>query len=103
MPFVKVDMEKENEKFKRLLEEPENRKQYELFEKEYELKKSLAEARKAQQITQETLSQRTGLSQQAISRIENVNDTKGFTFKTLFKYLEGIGYELQIRPMTTKK
>lgn len=39
MPFVKVDMEKENEKFKRLLEDQENQKQYELFEKEYEFKK----------------------------------------------------------------
>ena len=39
MPFVKVDLEKENEKFKRLLEDREKRKQYEIFEKEYELKK----------------------------------------------------------------
>ena len=100
MPFIQVDMEKENRKFEKMLEDPENQKWYELFEKEYELKKALAEARKKQQITQETLSKRTGLTQQAISRIENVNDTKGFTFRTLFRYLEGIGYELQIRPIT---
>ena len=52
MPFIQVDMEKENRKFEKMLEDPENQKWYELFEKEYELKKALAEARKKQQITQ---------------------------------------------------
>ena len=103
MPFIQANMENENAKFEKLLENPENRKWNDLFEKEYELKKALAEARKTQQITQEALSKRTGLSQQAISRIENVNDTKGFTFRTLFKYLEGIGYEIQLHPMTKQK
>lgn len=95
--FYKIDADQELREFETMLEDPENRKQYELFNREYELKKALAEARRGQRLTQQELSEKTGLSQQAISRIENVNDMHGFTFPTLFRYLEGIGYELAIR------
>ena len=71
-------------------------RQYELFEKEYQLKQALVQARKEQKITQKELSRKTGLSQQAISRIETANDSGGFTFGTIFKYLDGIGYELKL-------
>lgn len=97
MPFTKIDIQKEDSEFRKMLEDPERRKQYDLFEKEYELKKMLTEARKQEHITQQELSSRTGLSQQAISRIERVNETGGFTFRTLFKYLDGIGYDLSLK------
>lgn len=75
MPFTKIDIQKEDSEFRKML----------------------SEARKQEHITQQELSSRTGLSQQAISRIERVNETGGFTFRTLFKYLDGIGYDLSLK------
>lgn len=102
MPFIKTDMQQETQEFEEMLKNPERKRQYELFEKEYQLKQALVQARREQRMTQQELSHKTGLSQQAISRIENVTDSKGFTFKTLFKYLDGIGYELSIRKSMDK-
>lgn len=97
MPFMETDIQQEERELEELLKDSECKKAYDLFVQEYELKKMLAQARKEQNLTQQELSKRTGLSQQAISRIENLNDSKGFTFRTLFKYLEGIGYELSLQ------
>lgn len=97
MPFREADIRQEEKELEELLKDSAYKKVYDLFVQEYELKKMLAQARKEQNLTQQELSKRTGLSQQAISRIENLNDSKGFTFRTLFKYLEGIGYELSLQ------
>jgi DNA-binding XRE family transcriptional regulator len=99
MPFLEVNVEEEQKELEELLQDPEAQKAYELFNKEYELKKMLSAARKERQLTQQSLSEKTGLSQQAISRIENTNDNHGFTFRTLFRYLDGIGYELSIKKL----
>lgn len=99
MPFIKNDVQEENREFEEMLRDPERKKQYEVFAQEYELKKQLAQARRERGLTQQELSDRTGLSQQAISRIERVNDSGGFTFRTLFRYLDGIGYELTLKKM----
>lgn len=96
MPFIKVDCAQEELEFQLLAADSELEKLYDDFCGEYEFKKALVEARTAQGMTQTQLSDRTGLSQQAISRLENMNRQTGFTFKTLFKYLNGIGYELTV-------
>lgn len=97
MPFQKTASQQEEKEFEELLKDPELNQLYKTFHEEYEFKKALALARKEQCITQQELSTFTGLSQQAISRIENVNQTISFTFKTLFRYLDGIGYELVLK------
>lgn len=97
MPVIKIDELQEQQEFLEFLKDPELNQVYQDFCEEYEFKKTLVEARTAQGITQTQLSDKTGLSQQAISRLENMNKHVGFTFKTLFKYLNGIGYELTLR------
>ncbi|HBG11535.1 MAG TPA: XRE family transcriptional regulator, partial [Clostridium sp.] len=54
-------------------------------------------ARKEQDITQKELCERTGLTQQAISRIEKDNDISP-SLKNLIKYVNVSGYELTLSP-----
>ena len=57
----------------------------------------LADARKANNITQQELQNRTGLPQQSISRIEKGTAQKQSpTLRTLLKYVDAIGCELTI-------
>jgi len=97
MPFVKVDVEQENKEFQELLKNPEAQKAYAEFEREYEFRQKLAQARKANKITQQEIQNKTGLPQQSISRIESGSVQKQSpTLKTLLKYIDAIGCELAI-------
>lgn len=50
--------------------------------------------RKAENLTQSDVAKATGLSQQAVSRIEKGT---GATINSLIKYLSGIGYGIQFK------
>ena len=103
MPFVKVDPVAEaielQEMFKDDPETKEMFRQYELAhrenirleQEELELRNRLIEFRKLQNITQKELEDRTGLTQQAISRFET---GIGGNIQTVLKYAEGIGCRL---------
>jgi len=96
MPFVERNAELEEKQFQKMMEESEEaRQEVAEFRANYELRKSLVEARKGQKISQKQLSQLTGLTQQAISKIETGKNST--TIGTLIKYLYGIGYGLQIQ------
>ena len=71
----------------------ELRRQHEIFEAEMEFKQKLIEARKSKQLTQKDLSRMTGLSQQAVSRLEK--GASG-TIETVIRYLNSMGYSLSI-------
>lgn len=92
-------LEKRNsEKEKRIIEElisedEELRRQHEVFQAEMAFKQELIEARKAEALTQKDISKRTGLSQQAVSRMEK--GASG-TIETIIKYLHSMGYSLSI-------
>ena len=99
MPFEKVDPIAEaielQEMFKDDPEAKEMFHQYELAhretarleQEELELRNQLIEIRKKSNITQKELEDKTGLTQQAISRFETGS---GVSFRTILRYAEGI-------------
>ena len=96
MPFVAVDREKNKQEIKKLLDEnPELQAESDEFHKEYEFRKKLILARKEAGLTQKEIEAKTGLAQRAISRLENDTETSP-NVKTLMKYLNALGYELDI-------
>jgi DNA-binding XRE family transcriptional regulator len=97
MPFIKVDPVKEKKEFEKLLKDPEAKKAYDEFQREYNFRIKLAQARKAQNITQKEIHEITGLPQQSISRIEKFASQKQSpTLKTLLRYVDALGYELTL-------
>jgi len=101
MPMVnttKIILNDEAGEMKEILEKnPKAKETYEEFDAECNLRRELANARKEQDITQKELCERTGLIQQAISRIEKDNDISP-SLKNLIKYVNAIGYELTLSP-----
>ena len=103
MPFKKVDPIEETIELQELFkDDPESKemfKQYELAhretarleQEELELRNRLVEIRKKSNITQKELEDRTGLTQQAISRFETGS---GVSFRTILKYADGIECKL---------
>ncbi len=97
MPFIRVDPEQEQREFEELLKDPAAKNAYEEFEREYSFRQKLAEARRANHVTQQEIQNRTGLPQQSISRIEKGTAQKQSpTLRTLLKYVDAIGCELTI-------
>ncbi len=93
--LVKSDGAKEKQIIENLIEEDEDlRRQHEIFEAEMLFKQELIDARKSQSLTQKDISRLTGLSQQAVSRMEK---GAGGTIETIIRYLDSIGYSLAIR------
>ena len=97
MPFVRVDPEQEQRNFEELLTNQVAKNAYAEFEREYAFRQKLAEARRANNITQQEIQNITGLPQQSISRIEKgMAQKQSPTLRTLLKYIDAIGYELTI-------
>lgn len=95
MGFVKADLKKEKEELEKLLAESEDaRKAYEEFQARIALQQNLVQLRKAENMTQTDVAVASGLSQQAVSRIEKGS---GATINSLIKYLMGIGYSIQFK------
>ena len=93
--LVKSDGEKEKRIIEELIsEDDELRRQHELFEAEMAFKQELINARKSRSLTQKDISRMTGLSQQAVSRMEK---STGGTIETIIRYLNSIGYSLAIK------
>ena len=96
MPFVKANREEEAKRLQSLMDSsPEVRKHIEDWDKEYEFRKKLALARKEAGLTQKEVEQRSGLDQRAVSRMESDKDTSP-SLKTLIRYLDAMGYRLEI-------
>lgn len=93
--FEKRDAEKEERMIQEIIARDEDlRKEHELFEAQMRFKHELIKARKAKRYTQNDVSRLSGLSQQAVSRLEK---GKGATVETILKYLNSIGYILEIK------
>ncbi|SCZ81343.1 helix-turn-helix domain-containing protein [Pseudobutyrivibrio xylanivorans] len=93
--LVKSNAEQE----KRIVEQfsdddPELLRQHELFKAEMAFKQELIEARKKNKLTQKDVSELSGLSQQAVSRMEK---GAGGTLETIIRYLSSMGYSLSIK------
>ena len=93
--LVKSDSEKEKKIVEDIITNDEQlRQQHELFVAEMAFKQEMINARKTLSLTQKDVSRLSGLSQQAVSRIENgASDT----ISTVIKYLNSLGYTLSIK------
>ena len=91
----KRDAKKEEKIIEELISGDESlRRQHELFEAEMAFKQELINARKSAALTQQEVSRITGLSQQAVSRMEK---SASGTIGTIIRYLDSLGYSLTIR------
>ena len=76
------------------LKDPEFRAEYEALEPEYQVIRALLRAREEQKLSQRQLSERTGIAQADISRIETGEGNP--TIKTLQKIAGGLGMRLRL-------
>ena len=107
MPFVKVNPIKEAQELQEIFkDDPEAKETFINYEmahiealrlekEEMRLRNDLTKMRKRNNITQKELQQVSGLSQQAISRIEVGKDVSP-SLKSLIKYADAIGCQLKL-------
>lgn len=100
MPFRQIsddEFRQEEIEISEILESDENiKREYLLKEKEYEIKLKLAKLRRENNISQNELKEKTGLTQQSISRIETSKEVSP-TLSTLIKYLDILGYDIDFK------
>ena len=96
MPFIKADPVLEEQELMTFLDQhPEQRKKFEIEQKEFEFRMTLAATRKAEHITQNELENASGLTQQSISRIEK-NMEYSPMLSTILRYIDALGYQLTL-------
>lgn len=85
------------------LKNPEVEKEYDALEVEYDIIQAMIDARNNQHITQKELSERTGITQADISRIEN--GTRNPSLAMVKRLAEGLGMRLKLEflPTTAKQ
>ena len=77
-----------------LRNDSELKKEYDALGPEYDIIQALIDARNKQNLTQKELSQRTGITQADISRIEN--GTRNPSLNMLKSLAEGLGMRLKL-------
>lgn len=87
-------MTKFNDFLKEQLKDPEIRAEYEALEPEFEIIQAMIDARKLKGITQKELSERTGIAQSDISKLENGNANP--SLRTLQRLAFGMGCKLKL-------
>ena len=68
------------------------KKQYEVQTEIYNITKSLKEIRKEKKLTQKDIAQKSGLTQQMVSKIESYNGNP--SIESFVKYCNGVGINL---------
>lgn len=81
----------------RQLEDPEFRKEWEALEPEYTIMQAILDARNAEGLTQKELSERSGIAQGDISKLENGNGNP--SIRTLKRLADAMGKKLKIEFM----
>ena len=76
------------------LKDPEFKKEFEALQPERAIIQAIIDARKASGLTQKELSERTGIAQSDISKIENGNANP--SINTLQRLAKGMGMRLRI-------
>jgi len=96
MPFTQANAKEEEKRMQDMIDsDPELAKFAEEWDKEYEFRKKLVLARKEAGLTQKELGSLSGLDYRAVSRAETSTDVSP-SLKTLIKYLNAMGYKLDI-------
>lgn len=91
MPFEKVNIKDE---VKKLKQDKEFEKAYTIIDKEYKIIEKAIKLRKELEISQQKVSEESGLTQQMISRIEKVGHSP--VLRNFIRYLDGAGLEIKI-------
>lgn len=88
---------------KQVLNDPNVKAEYDALEPEYDLIQAMIDARISQNITQKELSERTGITQADISRIEN--GTRNPSLEMVKRIASGLGMQLKLEflPTTAKR
>ena len=95
--LIKSNSEEEKKIIEGIIDSDEElRKQHELFVEEMRFKQALIDARKSKELTQKEVSKRSGLSQQAVSRLEKGH---GGTIDTVIKYLYAMRLTLTVKEL----
>ena len=76
------------------LKDPEIRAEYNALEPEFSLMQAMIDARKSSGLTQKQLSERTGIAQSDISKLESGNGNP--SLRTLERLAKGMGMRVQI-------
>lgn len=76
------------------LKDPEVKTEYDALEPEFEIIRAMIEARKFSGLTQKQLSERTGIAQADISKLERGNANP--SLKTLQRLAAGMGMKIKI-------
>lgn len=76
------------------LKDPEIRAEYNALEPEFSLMQAMIDARKSSGLTQKQLSERTGIAQSDISKLESGNSNP--SLRTLERLAKGMGMRVQI-------
>ena len=97
MPFVKSNPEKTKKELELLAQTEEGARAIRNFDLEYEFRGKLIEARKQAQLSQSEISKRSGLKQQAISRLEKGYQDRSVTLPTLLRYVDALGLSLSLQ------
>ena len=79
---------------KKALQDPEIKKEYDALAPEFDIIQAMIDARKNQNLTQEDLSARTGITQADISRIER--GTRNPSLNMLKRLASGLGMQLRL-------
>jgi len=97
MPFKQIDPAEELMELNALLaSDPALKRKFDVEQEEFEFRLKLARARKEKNLTQNNIKDATGLTQQAISRIEKGMNDRSPTLGTLIRYIDAIGYKLTL-------
>ena len=98
-----VQMSSYSELKKELLRDPEVKAEYDALEPEFNIIQAMIDARKTQNLTQKELSERTGITQADISRIEN--GTRNPSLEMVKRLARGLGMQLKLEivPMMKKR
>lgn len=76
------------------MENPEFRKEWEDIQPEMDVIRAIVKARTSQNLTQKELSERTGINQADISKLEN--GTRNPSLKLLKRLADGMGMDMKI-------
>ena len=96
--FTMNDFKKKLEK---KLRDPEYKAKWDAYDPEYQVIKTLIEARRKKNVTQKQLAEMTGITQPDISRLENGRGNP--SLRTLNNLAKGLGMALKVEFVDVKK
>ena len=88
-----------NEMLENQMQDEKFRKEYEEMQPEFDVIRAIVDARTSQNLTQKELSERTGINQADISKLENGNANP--SLRTLQRLAAGMGMRVKIEFQST--